>query len=190
MNNRKEIEHLYNNLDSLKKDFNIQLNGIESDLREFHKILINLTKKYPEHAELLEFIVFINDKLETNQTQYKQVISEVITKMIDYKKIILTGYTAVDTQIVNILSDLDKGDLQIIRKASSTTNKIDTDSPNKESGWTSALQNINYIKEIKWTIVSVLFVLIVVVTVIAPKEIKSVLDSIVPLAQQSKELSK
>lgn len=190
MNNRKEIEQLYDNLDLLKKDFNVQLNGIENDLKEFHKILINLTKKYPEHAELLEFIVFINDKLETNQTQYKQVISEVITKMIDYKKIILDGYTAVDSQILNILTDLEKGDLQIVKRESTKNyidNKsIDTNSKDtKDKGWSTSFQDINYLKEIKWTVVSVLCILVVLSTLISPKEVKSIIDSIIPLAKSA-----
>ena len=188
MNNRKEIEQLYDNLDLLKKDFNVQLNGIENDLKEFHKILINLTKKYPEHAELLEFIVFINDKLETNQTQYKQVISEVITKMIDYKKIILAGYTAVDSQILNILTDLEIVNLQIVKKENIRSHTDDKSLGSKEKGWLVSLQNINYLKEIKWTIVSVLCILVVLSTLIAPKEVKSIIDSIVPLAKSTQPL--
>ena len=82
----KNLEEIEKNLNNLERDFHNQLDILGSDTKEFHNALIELTAKYPDHKELLQFIVFINDKLERNQTLYFDVISEAFTDSVKIKK--------------------------------------------------------------------------------------------------------
>lgn len=82
----QELELLDKNLSELKSNFNNQMNAIEDDLKEFHKHLIALSAKYPEQKEILEFIVFINDRIEMNQMNAKEILTESINEIINIKK--------------------------------------------------------------------------------------------------------
>lgn len=82
----EELEKLDVQLIELKKNFNNQLNAIEDDLKEFHKQVITLSSKYPDHKELLEFIVFINDRIEMKQSNLKEVISEALNEILKIKQ--------------------------------------------------------------------------------------------------------
>jgi len=83
MENLKDIEK---SLHELKHDFNNQLEIIGSSTQDFHNSLILLTSKYPEHQELIQFIVFINDKLETNQSMFSDIIVDSFNQLIDQKE--------------------------------------------------------------------------------------------------------
>jgi len=132
----RELESLDQNLTSLKGNFNNQMNAIEGDLKEFHKHLIALSAKYPEQKELLEFIVFINDRIETNQTNFKEVLSESINELIVIKKQIVKENVK---SRKNYLEDRDK------------------------KGFFGKFMNvINILKDMKWIITAI--VLLVVVT--------------------------
>lgn len=174
MDSIRELDELYNKLEELKRDFNNQLNGMECDLNEFHKILINLSKKYPEQSELLEFIVFINDKLETNQTQYKQIISDAINRLISYKQIIITNYNNRQLELnENTNTNSCEGHLG----GSGANTNANT---NTASFFDTLNDNINILKEIKWTVISIMVIVLIVGTIISPKEVKSVLKEITP----------
>lgn len=82
----KDLEEVDKTLTQLKSDFNNQMNAIDNDLKEFHRQLIALSVKYPEHKEMLEFIVFINDRIETSQTNMKDVLVESLNQMMFVKK--------------------------------------------------------------------------------------------------------
>lgn len=73
-------------LERLHADFNKQLEALGGNSKEFHNAIIELSSKYPDHKELLQFIVFINDKLETNQLMFTEIVVESFNEMISVKK--------------------------------------------------------------------------------------------------------
>jgi len=81
----EKLQEINESLTQLQEDFNRQISIIGSDKMEFHDVLIELTAKYPEHKELLSFIVHINDKLETNQTLFVDVVSDTFNELIKNK---------------------------------------------------------------------------------------------------------
>lgn len=87
----KELKQLETSLEDLHKDFNRQLEALGDDSKEFHKALIELTSKYPDHKELIQFIVFVNDKLETNQTLFKDIVVESFNELVGIKKTFVLG---------------------------------------------------------------------------------------------------
>ena len=189
--NKKELEELYNKLEELKRDFTIQLNDIDIDLREFHKMLMGLTKKYPEYSELLEFIVFINDKLETNQTQYRQIVSEVINKIIDYKKEIINNYKnkQVNQYNIELYNNLQDELQQSLLKINELSNKSEA-VPKVKGGWLHFFNNAQFIKDIKWTAVSIMFIILIIASLISPNEIKGLISSVVPVINTISDKSK
>jgi len=82
----KDLHRITETLDKLKEEFNSQLSAIDDDTKNFHNAMIDLSAKYPDHKELLQFIVFVNDKLETNQNIFSEVIVESFNDLIDTKK--------------------------------------------------------------------------------------------------------
>jgi chromosome segregation ATPase len=82
----KELEELDKNLVALKENFNKQMNAIESNLHDFHDQVITLSSEYPEHKKILKFIVYVNDKLETNQTEFKMILTELMNELITIKR--------------------------------------------------------------------------------------------------------
>ena len=82
----KELEDLGHKLDYLELSFAKQLQAIEDDVNEFHKNLLHLATTYPESKDLLEFIVFINDRLNTKQTNFEDILKEIISDLIKFKK--------------------------------------------------------------------------------------------------------
>ena len=83
MQKLREIEE---SLKQLHIDFNEQVVTLSNDTKEFHNSLIDLVSKYPEHKELIQFIVFVNDKLETNQHMFGEVIVEAFNDLVDSKR--------------------------------------------------------------------------------------------------------
>ena len=73
-------------LEVFKKESIKQLDAIDFDTKEFHKTLINLLSKYPEHKDLLEFTVYINDRIEMNQVQFKEILKDIIEDTISLKQ--------------------------------------------------------------------------------------------------------
>ena len=85
----KELKKIETSLEALYKDFNLQLEAIGSDKNEFHIALIKMAKKYPDHDELIQFITFINDKLETNQQIFSGVVVESFNELLKTKRILV-----------------------------------------------------------------------------------------------------
>jgi len=82
----KELKKIDQSLLKLQQDFNTQLEALGSDTKEFHNALIELSTKYPDHKELLQFIVFINDKLEINQNIFQEIVCDSLNQLIRLKK--------------------------------------------------------------------------------------------------------
>ena len=82
----EELNKIDESLNQLHTEFNNQLHALGSDTKEFHSALIDLSAKYPDHKELLQFIVFINDKLETNQQLFSSIVVESFNELVNVKK--------------------------------------------------------------------------------------------------------
>ncbi len=81
----EDYRKIEKNIEKLINDFNKQVSHIE-DNKDFHSSIIELSAKYPEHKELLEFIVLINDKLETRQSLFSDMVSDSFLDMMRIKK--------------------------------------------------------------------------------------------------------
>jgi len=82
----KDLEKIDKSLEQLSRDFNSQLEALGSDTNDFHNAMIDLTAKYPQHKDLLRFMVFINDKLETHQLMFTDIVVESFNELIKTKK--------------------------------------------------------------------------------------------------------
>lgn len=82
----QDLKKIEQSLLKLQEDFNQQLDAVEEDTHSFHQTMIDLSCKYPEHKELLQFIVFINDKLETKHKTYSGVMVDSFNELIAVKR--------------------------------------------------------------------------------------------------------
>ena len=81
----QDLEKIEISLIKLKRDFNIQLSALSSDSKEFHNSIIELSYKYPNHKELLQFIVHVNDKLEAHQSLFSDIVADTFNDMLEVK---------------------------------------------------------------------------------------------------------
>ena len=84
----KKLECIEKSIDKLIEEFNRQVVSMD-DNKEFHNTIINLSSKYPEHKELLEFIVMVNDKIETRQSIFSDMIIDSFNELMRIKKEVL-----------------------------------------------------------------------------------------------------
>jgi hypothetical protein len=84
-----ELKEIQQALETLLKDLDIQLAAISTDSKTFHSNLINLLSEFPDDKELIQFIVYINDRLETNQTISKDIFMDSIRGVIKQKLILI-----------------------------------------------------------------------------------------------------
>jgi hypothetical protein len=84
----KNLECMEKSIDKLIEEFNKQVVSMD-DNKEFHNTIINLSSKYPEHKELLEFIVMVNDKIETRQSIFSDMIIDSFNELMRIKKEVL-----------------------------------------------------------------------------------------------------
>jgi len=92
------------NLDSISKDLSLQLNALDEDMNSLHKHIIQLGVKYPEQQELIEFIVFINDRLGTRHSQVEDIMSQTISDLISCEKQMVVINEKLMTKIDSISS--------------------------------------------------------------------------------------
>jgi len=85
----KELKKIEESLDNLHKEFNSQIQELSKDTVEFHNAVIELSSKYPEHKDLLQFIVHINDRLETNQSIFSDIIIDSFNELVKSKKVLV-----------------------------------------------------------------------------------------------------
>ena len=137
----KELKQLETSLEELHKDFNRQLEALGDDSKEFHKALIELTSKYPDHKELIQFIVFVNDKLETNQTLFKDIVVESFNELVGIKKTFVLGL-------------IDKEYLP--------------NTPDKPGFISSVIKSMSQLKDMKTLVFGVAIILFVIGVLVAP----------------------
>lgn len=84
MEDLKEIEK---NLQKLEAALDRQFEAASttSDLDKFHKNLIEILVQSPQEKEIIEFVVFINDRLETKHTITTEIMLETIKDVIKLK---------------------------------------------------------------------------------------------------------
>jgi len=150
-----ELRELEESSRYLKKDFNNQMNAMEDDMQDFHKQIIKLSTKYPEQKEILEFIVFINDRIETNQTNYKGVINDTLNNIIDIKH-------------------------QII-KQHLKARMIDKDYESNRTIWGKIYSFINTLKDIKWVLTISFFTLVFIGYYINPELSAIIFEKIIKI---------
>ena len=82
----RDLTEVDDSLLKLRIDFNKQLSAIEDDQHSFHTAMIELSAKNPENKELVQFIVFVNDKLETKHKTHSEVLIDAFNELIDVKR--------------------------------------------------------------------------------------------------------
>ena len=91
----QDLENIESSLINLQKDLNNQLSAMSNDSGEFHNILIELISKYPNHKDIIQFTVGINDRIETNQSIFSDIVISTINEMIEVKHEMLRKMIAV-----------------------------------------------------------------------------------------------
>ena len=102
-----QLKELEESLKLLKREFNEQLNSISTDTIALNTAIIRLSSKYPEHADLLEFILFVNDRIDTKHTIFSEVVIDSFNTLVDIKKELLREVqkpTAADS-IIDFIKD-------------------------------------------------------------------------------------
>ncbi len=94
----QDLQTIDDSLLKLKEDFNKQLDAIEDDTHSFHNAMIELSAKNPEHKELVQFIVFVNDKLETKHKTHSEVMIESFNEMINVKRSLIHAIQQVEAK--------------------------------------------------------------------------------------------
>ena len=83
---KEYLTEIDTSLEKLKDDFNKQMTAISDEKNRFHNTIIDLTAKYPEHKDLIQFTVLVNDNLETRQENYSDLITASFNESILAKK--------------------------------------------------------------------------------------------------------
>ena len=72
-------------LETIIKDLDKQLSVLNTDNNTFHKAIIEIIAKNPKSKELVQFIVEINDRMETKNGVLKEIISESLNELVKKK---------------------------------------------------------------------------------------------------------
>lgn len=157
MKQLKQLKKIETSLYDLHKEFNSQLEILGKDAKGFHNVLIDLTAKYPDHRELIQFIVFINDKLETNQTLFSDIVADSFNEMIRVKKDLVTKLIDDDEEF------------------HSNNNK------HEETLLNSVISKVKTFKDIKILSIAIAAIVIVLGSIYAPSAIIVVLTTLAKL---------
>jgi len=150
-----KLEEIKNSLEKLQKDFNSQLIALGSDREDFHNSLIDLTSKYPEHKELIQFIVYVNDKLETKQSMFTDMVSDSFNEIVALKKNLL--YKMIDDNTGN-------------------SNKATT-----QGFWGGIMSKIKTFKDIKIILVTIAIITATIGVILAPDTFLEVIRNLVKI---------
>jgi hypothetical protein len=153
----KDIIRIEKSLYKLEQDFNKQLNALGNDTNDFHDALIDLTSKYPEHKDLLQFIVHINDKLEMKQNIFLDVMTDTFIDIINIKKELILKY---------------KDDKECILKAEALKNPP----RNKYLSW--FFNFVGWLKDAKIFFISLSVVAVVIGLILSPETFLTILKVI------------
>ena len=82
----EELKDIEQKLEQLSKELDTQLSATSLESDKFHENLINLLSKFPDDKELIQFIVFINDRLVTNHEISRDILYETLRGLILQKQ--------------------------------------------------------------------------------------------------------
>lgn len=157
----KDLKEIESSLDQLYSDFNHQLEALGSDSKEFHKSLIELSSKYPDHKELLQFIVFINDKIETKQSMFSDIVVDSFNELVRTKKF-------------------------LVRKMIEQQKIHDAINAPKKPWWKSF--KFDYLKEIKGILFLIVVMVIISLVVFLPNDrVDKVTDTLTDIVKEIKK---
>jgi hypothetical protein len=167
MGNRilNSLNDLDNSIKELKKDFVEQLKGLENDTNNFHKHLIDLISKYPESKEILEFVVLVNDKLETKLDNYFEIVNYTIMDSLKIKSNIISFLKSVELEELNKINNLETSFIDKVNEK-----KIDN---NQNTSFFAKIKRIDIhaiVTDIKSIIIGLLLLFIVILFIINPKK--------------------
>jgi hypothetical protein len=145
----KNLEKIEESLDNLHRDFNLQINELSNDANEFHNNIIDLTAKYPEHKEILQFMVYINDKLEINHKLFSEIVTDHLNGQVEIKK--------------DLLNKIKDG--KEIKKG--------------EGLWSDIYDTIGSLKDAKIVMLYIIIIMFVVGAIFAPTESLKVLEFVI-----------
>ena len=153
-NNREkdELDKLDLRLKEVLKDFQAQLASLGTKSSDFHVSLVEIISKNPEQKEMINFIVHVNDKLETNQNIYSDIVNETIK------------------QNLSIQRDITKVVKNIIKQPTSKKHK-DIES----------FANMLYLYKYRIIAVYILSLLVLVGVIISPDTMESVMNFILKM---------
>lgn len=151
----KNIDKLQEDLEKIKNEFNQQISALETDQKDFHNSLIALSAKYPEHLEMLQFIVFINDKLETNQSLFIDIVGDTFNSTIENKQ-----------EFIEVFEEIYFGE----------------NSPRQEEGFLNKMKRyLTYIRDSKILITAIAIIAIIIGTIMAPDVMVNIVSLLIKL---------
>lgn len=71
------IKEIQNNILSLEK----QLNSLDEQQSLYHNKIISITSKNPEYAEMIQFIVELNDKIENKERNMLYILNDILNQI-------------------------------------------------------------------------------------------------------------
>jgi len=154
-----KLIQIKDSLERLEKDFNVQIEALGRDSEDFHKSLIDLVSRYPEHKELIQFIVFVNDKLETKQSMFSDVISDSFNEIVAIKKQLL----------YNMIEDTDNVDKNIGEEV-------------PKGFWSGIMSKVKTFKDIKIILITIAIIAVVIGVILAPNEFIAVVKGLAKIS--------
>jgi len=86
----KELQQLDVRLSSALKTLDVQMSKLgRSDQATFHKALMALMSDHSEQKEIIQFIVAINDKLETKNSHFRDLVYDTLKEIIETKRALM-----------------------------------------------------------------------------------------------------
>jgi len=79
------IEDFEEELKNVMNDLDKQLEALSSDNENFHHSIIDIISNSPKSKEIIQFIVAINDKLETKQDNLKEILRDSLKSLVYVK---------------------------------------------------------------------------------------------------------
>jgi hypothetical protein len=84
-----EIFELENDIQVLEEKMIDDFNKLYDGEKELHDRLIKISTSHPDQVELLNFMVFLNDRLSTSQKKGHEAVLDTLTKIMKNKKELL-----------------------------------------------------------------------------------------------------
>jgi len=125
----EELKEIETSLAELLKDLETQFSAISLESDTLHKNLINLSSKFPNDKEMIQFIVFINDRLETSHTISRDILYDTVKGILKQKQFLIKrlikdydkNVKASESKLMKFMELLKANKVTIIMMAASIT---------------------------------------------------------------------